>query len=139
MKPGPARATVPAMEAAALVAVGLLGLLEGFQLALALGAPLGAVAWGGRHPGALPPRLRVASAVAALVYPVVILLVLASAGLVTAGWLPGAGPGAMWALTGFFALGTVMNSISRSRPERLWGPIALALAVCCGIVAAGAA
>ncbi len=43
----------------------------------------------------------------------------------------------MWILTGFFALGTVANRVSRSRPERFWGPVSLALAICCGIAAAG--
>ena len=54
-------------QIAALVAVVLLGVIVVFQAALALGAPLGYAAWGGAHPGALPPRLRTASAVTALV------------------------------------------------------------------------
>jgi hypothetical protein len=43
----------------------------------------------------------------------------------------------MWALTGFFALGAVANFASRSPIERIWGPVALGIAVCCGIVALG--
>ena len=48
-------------------------------------------------------------------------------------WLPAA----TWVLTGFMALGTLLNAASRSPIERaLWTPIALSLAVLCGIVAA---
>lgn len=42
--------------------------LAAFQLALALGAPWGAAAWGGANAGVLPTRLRVGSAVAAVVW-----------------------------------------------------------------------
>lgn len=45
----------------------VLALLALFQIALALGAPLGRFAWGGQH-RVLPPRLRVGSAVSVLVY-----------------------------------------------------------------------
>jgi len=50
-----------------------------FQLAIALGAPLGRAAWGGAHVR-LPPNLRVASAVAAVIWMVAALLVLDRAG-----------------------------------------------------------
>lgn len=60
------------MTIAAAVAIGLLAILAMLQLALALGAPLGVAAWGGGHPGILPRRLRIASAVAGvLVYPII--------------------------------------------------------------------
>lgn len=109
-----------------------------FQIALALGAPLGSAAWGGRHDGVLPTRLRVASGVAAVVmYPLIILLVLASAGLIEVVWLPGIGKAGMWILTGLFTVGTVANFASRSKRERYWGPVSLVVAVCCGIVASG--
>ncbi|HET9880007.1 MAG TPA: hypothetical protein VFQ81_11990 [Candidatus Limnocylindria bacterium] len=50
-------------SATAVIGTVLLAVIAMFQLALAAGAPLGAMAWGGGHPGVLPPRLRVASAV----------------------------------------------------------------------------
>ena len=123
---------------AALVAVGLLAVIVVFQIALALGAPLGAAAWGGRNPGVLPMRLRIASGVAALViYPLIILAVLASAGLIEAEWLPGNRTVLMWGLAGFLALGALANFASRSPRERLWGPVALAIAICFAIIAIG--
>ena len=126
------------MTVAAIVAVVLLMVIVVFQIALALGAPWGFAAWGGQHPGALPTRLRIASGVAALViYPLIILVVLASAGLIEAAWLPGDGKIVMWSLAGLLALGALANFASRSPRERIWGPVALAVAICCAIIAAG--
>jgi hypothetical protein len=124
------------MEAAAVVAAALIAVLAVFQVALALGAPAGAASWGGTHPGVLPPRLRVASAVAGvLVYPPIALLVLDAGGVVDLGW--DVGPVWLWVLAGFFLLGTIANLASRSKVERVWAPVSLALAVCCGVIALG--
>ncbi|MEO7295149.1 MAG: hypothetical protein ABIZ57_03315 [Candidatus Limnocylindria bacterium] len=126
------------MTVAAIVAVLLIAIVVVFQVALALGAPLGYAAWGGQHQGVLPRNLRIASGVAALViYPIIILLVLASAGLIEAAWLPGDGKIVMWVLAILLGLGALANFASRSPRERVWGPVALAIAICCAIVAAG--
>jgi len=125
------------MTTAAFIAVALLALVGAFQVALAFGAPWGEAAWGGRNPGVLPGRIRVASAIAALLYPLLALVVLASAGVVEASWRPGTGRVPMWILTGFFALGAVANFASRSPKERWWGPVSLAIAICCGLIAVG--
>jgi hypothetical protein len=71
-----------------------------------------------------------------VVYPVIALYVLASADLIALEWLPTGAMG-MWVLTGFFTLGTVANLASRSKIERFWAPVSLAIAVCCAIVAIG--
>jgi hypothetical protein len=126
------------MTIAAFIATGLIVVLVVFQLALAAGAPLGAAAWGGRHPGVLPWRLRVASAVAGLVvYPLIALVILAAAGLIDGDWLPIDPVIAMWILAGFVALGLIANAISRSPPERAWAPVSAVLAVCCAVIALG--
>jgi hypothetical protein len=126
------------MTVAAIVAVALLVVIVVFQIALALGAPLGYAAWGGRNPGVLPMPLRIASGVVALViYPLIILAVLASAGLIGADWLPIDRTALMWGLAGFLALGALANFASRSPRERVWGPVALAVAICCAIIAMG--
>ncbi len=127
------------MTVAAVIAVALLGVITAFQVALALGAPLGAAAWGGQHPGVLPRRLRIGSGIAAVVvYPMVILLVLDAARIVDVGWLPVRGAPVMWALTALLGIGALANFASRSPPERVWGPVALAVAVCCAVIALGA-
>ena len=66
--------------AATAAATGMAGVAL-FQLALALGAPLGRAAWGGTHVGTLPTELRVASGVAVLVWTCAALVVLRRAGL----------------------------------------------------------
>lgn len=124
------------MNLAAIVAVVLLAVVGVFQIALALGVPLGHAAWGGRHEGVLPTRLRAASGVAGVViYPLIGLFVLASASLITAEWMPGTGKAGMWVLTGLFTLGALANFASRSKLERYWGPVSIAIAACCAIIA----
>ena len=124
------------MEVAASIAAVLMAVVVVFQIALSLGAPLGYAAWGGRHDSTLPTGLRVASGIAGLViYPFLIAFVLASAGIIEADWIPGTGEIGMWVITGFFLLGGLANFASRSKRERFWGPVSLAIAVCCAIVA----
>jgi hypothetical protein len=118
------------------VIVTLLAAVAVFQLALAAGAPWGAAAWGGSHPGTLPTRFRVASAVAGLVvYPVIIAALLEVGGVLQARWIPRLGPTGLWILTGFFGLGAVGNVVSRSKVERWWGPVALLVALGCAALA----
>lgn len=125
------------MEIAAVVAAVLLGIVTVFQAALALGAPLGTAAWGGKYPGVLPVSFRVASAGAALlIYPGIVTIVLSSAGLIDVEWLP-ANTGTMWFLAAIFTLGTVANLMSQSQPERIWAPVSAAIAICCAIIAGG--
>jgi hypothetical protein len=110
--------------AGVLVAIGCLG-IAAFQVALAAGAPLGRAAWGGAHER-LPRNLRIASAVASLVWVVVTLIVLEGAGFDVSP-IP-ASAAATWAVAGLLLVGALMNFLSRSRPERMiWGPVALAL------------
>ena len=126
------------MTLAAILAVVLLVGIAAFQLALALGAPWGAAAWGGQHPGVLPRRFRIASGVAAIVvYPLIIALVLAAAGMIGDGWLPVDATLIMWSLAGLLGVGAVMNFVSRSPPERRWGAVALTIALCCVVIALG--
>lgn len=129
---------VKLMRVAAIVAVVLLALVEVFQIALALGAPLGKAAWGGRHQGVLPTRLRISSGVAAvLVYPLVIFLVLAASDLIETTLDAGTRKMGMWVLTALFALGALANLASRSKPERIWGPVSLGIAISCALIARG--
>lgn len=123
------------MGIAAIVAVTLLVVVDAFQIALMLGAPLGTAAWGGQHDGVLPKRLRIASGFAALlVYPFIILVMLGSARLI-APFLPGNGKTMLWVLCGLFALGGLANLASRSTLERYWAPVSIGIAVCCAIIA----
>jgi hypothetical protein len=123
------------MTVAAGVAFVLLVIIGVFQLALALGAPWGRAAWGGRIEGVLPARLRIASGIVAiLVYPLIALLVVGSAQVVDVNWLT-TGEVVMWVVTAFFMLGALANLASRSKLERIWSPVSLAIAVCSAIIA----
>jgi len=105
------------------IALALLGGVGAFQLALAAGVPWGAAAWGGGSPGVLPARLRLASSASVLVY----------AGLAALVANPRPSSTARRRLmTGaslFMVLGTVGNLATRSAVERVWAPVAAALAV----------
>ncbi|MEA2001392.1 MAG: hypothetical protein U9N84_05840, partial [Actinomycetota bacterium] len=126
----------PLVETAAIIAAALMGVVAVFQIALTLGAPARYAAWGGWHEGTLPTRLRVASGFAGfLVYPALMVFVLATARVVEVTWVPGTGKVGMWILTGVFVLGTLANFASRSRRERYWGVVSLAIAICCAFVA----
>lgn len=121
-------------DAAAILAAAGFALLALFQLAVAAGAPFGRASWGGAHEGVLPPNLRAASAVAALVWTVAALVVLGRVdlGLLSGSWLGWA----VWVLVGLLVVGVVMNAASRSRWERFgWAPFALVLAALCVVVA----
>src|SRR3954452_23659360 len=112
----------------AFLAAVILAALAVFQAALISGAPLGHLAWGGQHK-VLPGKLRVGSAVSIVLYGIFAYVALARAGLVgplvDGTWTEVS----TWVLCAYFALGTVLNGISRSRPERLvMAPAALALA-----------
>jgi len=52
-------------------------------------------------------------------------------------WLPFDSTVAIWVLVVFFALGAVVNAISRSAPERIWSPVSATLAITCAVIALG--
>lgn len=103
--------------AAVLFCVLMIGLAV-FQAALILGAPLGHFAWGGQD-RVLPVQKRLGSAISIGLYVVFAVVVLQRAGLADVVPWPTVIGVAIWVLAGYFVLGIVLNSISRSRPERL--------------------
>lgn len=99
-----------------------LGGIALFQAALAAGAPLGPLAWGGAHDGVLPTGLRLGSVVSAGIWGI------AAAAVATSG--PRAPRrGLLLAVAAGTAVGAVVNLASPSLPERLlWVPVTLAAA-----------
>ncbi|MET1133354.1 MAG: hypothetical protein ABWX60_08040 [Aeromicrobium sp.] len=120
---------------AAALACLMLGALAVFQIALALGAPLGRFAWGGQHT-VLPTSLRVGSTLSVAIYLVIGAILLARAGAISLGVSDRTVEIAAWVVTGYFVLGIAMNLASRSRPERLvMTPTCVVLALLSGVVA----
>ena len=91
-----------------------------FQIALAVGAPWGAAAWGGANAGVLPVGFRVASGVSAVVW--------AGVAAVAAGRLlgPVGRRRLLLGVAAYSTLGIAMNAISPSGIERaIWVPATL--------------
>ncbi len=108
-----------------------------FQLALALGAPWGAYTLGGRFPGQLPPRMRLAALAQMLVLLLFAAIVLARAGLGFEVLYPFSRM-AIWFVAGFFVLGSIANLATPSRGERLlWGPVNVLLLLAAIVIGSG--
>ena len=102
---------------AALIFCTLFAVLAVFQLALALGAPLGRFAWGGGHER-LPVPLRIGSVISIALYALFCAIVAERAGLVALFPWSSVSTIGTWIVTGYLGLGIVMNAISRSKSER---------------------
>ena len=119
---------------AAIALVVILSLLAVFQLALALGAPLGRFAWGGQH-RVLPARLRIGSLVSIVIYAIIAVLALDRVALIDV--VPDVvSTVGMWVVFAYFVIGIPLNAISRSKPERyVMTPVVAILAVLSLLVA----
>jgi hypothetical protein len=114
-------------RAAALAYTAITGGAVAFQVGLALGAPWGLYAMGGRFAGVFPPRLRAAAVVQAVVLVLLAITVLSAAGLAAAGLVETL-PWLVWVPVVFSAVSLVLNAITPSAGERrIWVPVALAL------------
>jgi hypothetical protein len=113
--------------AAAIIACLILAALAVFQTALIAGQPIGRFAWGGQH-DVLPRNLRIGSAVSIVLYALFAIVILERAE--QSHLLPDViARVGMWVLAAYFALGILMNGISRSKPERnLMTPVCIVLA-----------
>ena len=128
-------ATTGAVRTAAVVAAVGFVVLAAFQASLALGAPFGRAAWGGTRTH-LPTGLRIASAVAVIVWLLAAAIVLGRAGTDLVSLPAGVLRWGTWILAGLLVVGALMNVASKSPWERyLWGPFAFVLAILCFIVA----
>jgi hypothetical protein len=133
--------THPVTQGLALAACGLLLIGAVFQLALCVGAPWAAAAYGGRAAladGRLPGKYRVASMSTALVLVAIGWLLLLRGGVVGSASESSALTAACWGFAVLFALNTAGNLAGRHPVER-WGMGALTgcLTVLCVVLALG--
>lgn len=114
-------------DLAAAIFGGFLGVVVAFQIALALGAPWGHLAMGGKFPGRFPGPMRLAALVQALLLTCFGVVVFAKVGWIDWG-LAGVSHWAIWVVVVVSALSFGMNLITPSRGERLlWAPTGLIL------------
>ena len=124
-----------ALLIAAWIAIIGFAFLVAFQLALALGAPIGHLAWGGQHKQ-LPASFRWASLGVVVLLVFTGLCVAEHAGIITVFDAPQLTRIVVWGLTVLFGLSTLANLASKSAKERRLGvPLALSLTIACLMVA----
>jgi hypothetical protein len=115
---------MPSARLSAIVFSGLIAPVCVFQLALALGAPLGAYAMGGAYPGVLPASMRLAAVLQVGVLAFAAAVILSRAGVVLPAWAR-ASRWMAWIVVGLMALSLVLNMITPSPVERMvWAPVA---------------
>lgn len=113
----------------------LIAFVVGFQLALALGAPWGELAMGGKFSGRLPPAMRIAALVQIVLLVFIALIVLTRAGVIL-GEFSSLSKSLIWAVVVFSLIGAILNTITPSKKERmLWAPVSLVLLICATCVA----
>ena len=123
-----------ARVAAIIYAIVALGVVA-FQIALAAGVPWGAYAMGGASPGQLPPALRIAVMIQALLLAGMAAVILARVGLVLPGWSQ-VSHWLVWIVVALTALSLVLNLITPSAGERaIWAPTLSLLLISSLIVA----
>jgi hypothetical protein len=121
---------------AAIVFTVLSGIAIVFQACLAAGLPWGAASMGGRFPGKYPPRMRVVAVANMMLLAFLASLVVSKANVALPALKPVADTG-IWFVVAFCALGTVLNTITPSKIERIWAPLLLVQLIASVLVALG--
>lgn len=111
-------------DRASIVLLVVAAALVVFEGLLAAGLPFGSAAWGGAHRGSLPPSLRVASAISAILW-------LWLAGVIAGRLLgPTARRRILLAVAIYSLVGILLNLASKSALERvIWAPVSAVGAV----------
>ena len=99
------------------------GIVIIFQACLAAGVPWGEASMGGKYPGKYPPKMRKIAIINILIFGVIAVIVLSRAGLILP-QLAGISRIAIWFIVVYFIIATVLNSITPSKIERIWAPVA---------------
>jgi len=94
-----------------------------FQLGLAMGMPWGAASMGGKFPGKYPPKMRIVAIVNILLLSFFTFVVMIESKLIDniiafTDYL-------IWVVVVFSIIGVVLNTITPSKIERIWAPLAL--------------
>ncbi len=107
---------------AAVIYAASAGIVVVFQGCLAIGLPWGAASMGGKYPGKYPPKMRVVALANMVLLGTLMVVVLSEAELVLPN-LSSFSKYAIWFVVVFSGIGTVLNTITRSKIERIWAPV----------------
>jgi hypothetical protein len=101
----------------------LTGIVIIFQGCLAAGLPWGEASMGGRYPGKYPPKMRVVAVINIAILCILTVIVLSRADFLLP-QLKSIAKIGIWFVVAFFSIGTILNSITPSKIERIWAPVA---------------
>jgi hypothetical protein len=107
-----------------------------FQGCLAAGVPWGAASMGGRYPGKYPPKMRGVALLNMLILGFITAMVLSRANVMFP-QLNSISRIGIWVIVGFFAIGTIMNTITPSKIERIWAPVTFVQLITSLLIAIG--
>lgn len=123
------------VQMSALIVVILCAIISIFQFLLAIGKPLGYLAFGGKYEKVLPKKLRMMSVIAIGIFIFTSLVVLDLANFISLFLDPLIPTIALWVLAFYFVLNTFTNAVSMSKWEkRIMTPISLIMSIFCFIV-----
>jgi hypothetical protein len=108
----------------AIIFAVLTGIVIIFQGCLAAGVPWGEASMGGRYPGKYPPKMRVVAVMNMVILSFIAAVVLSVADLLFTRLKPISSI-VIWVIVVFFIIGTIMNTITPSKIERIWAPVTL--------------
>jgi len=111
------------VETSALIFTVLTGIVILFQLGLAMGMPWGSASMGGKFPGKYPPEMRIVAIISIVVLCLIGLIVLTRAQMLFPQFMPFSKIG-IWMVVVFCSIGTILNTITPSKIERIWAPVA---------------
>lgn len=111
---------------AAYIFTGSTAVVISFYLALIFGMPWGAAAMGGKYPGKFPIHMRVISMMNILVMVALNVVVLSRANLMFH-YFYKFSKSAIWGVVLFYLIGSILNTITPSKIERIWAPVAVSL------------
>jgi len=100
----------------------LTGIIILFQFCLSIGLPWGSASMGGKFPGVYPKRMRIVAVANMILLSFLMMIVLVKAGLIRPQFLPFSEI-AIWFVVAFYGIGTVLNTITPSKIERIWVPV----------------
>jgi hypothetical protein len=107
----------------------LTGIVILFQMGLAAGLPWGAASMGGKFPGKYPKQMRWVAGLNIFILIFLSLIVLCKAGRLLPAFYEFSHYG-IWAVVAFSCIGTILNTITPSKIERIWAPVALTQTIC---------